>query len=104
MFIEIMQVIGPVWAAFLFGIVMGWLWRPTWLFCLGTKCTFDLSEPPPPSSTSVIGIDGSSSTQDSNFKDAVAAAADNSLARFALYYLPHPSLLCSADHVSYLQY
>ncbi|KAK9291993.1 hypothetical protein L1049_019945 [Liquidambar formosana] len=47
--------LGPIWIAFLVGVVLGWAWKPKWVNLGGGKLeyseskTFDLSAPPSPS-------------------------------------------------------
>ncbi|GAA0164391.1 hypothetical protein LIER_20042 [Lithospermum erythrorhizon] len=46
-FAEMFMFLGPVWFAFLLGIILGWAWKPRWA-SLG-NCKFDISAPPSPS-------------------------------------------------------
>lgn len=59
MVIGMIQFLGPVWIAFLFGLMVGWAWKPRWA-SLG-NCKFDFSAPSSPST--VVPVNGFVSTQ-----------------------------------------
>ncbi|KAL7147267.1 hypothetical protein ABFS83_06G097100 [Erythranthe nasuta] len=44
-----MQFLGPVWFAFVLGVIMGWVWRPRWARASLGNCKFDVSAPSSPS-------------------------------------------------------
>ncbi|KAL3524464.1 hypothetical protein ACH5RR_017298 [Cinchona calisaya] len=48
MMIGMIMLLGPVWIAFLLGIIVGWAWKPRWA-SFG-NCKFDFSAPSSPSS------------------------------------------------------
>lgn len=48
MILGMIQLLGPVWIAFLVGVTVGWAWKPRWA-SLG-NCKFEFSAPPSPSS------------------------------------------------------
>lgn len=65
-FLEILgmiQLLGPVWVAFLLGIMVGWAWKPRWA-TLG-NCKFDFSAPSSPSSALIPPPINSTSSSDS---------------------------------------
>ncbi|KAK4351027.1 hypothetical protein RND71_030340 [Anisodus tanguticus] len=45
-FVDIMMFLVPVWIAFLFGVTVGWIWKPKW--ASWKNCKFDLSAPSSP--------------------------------------------------------
>ncbi|XP_060203990.1 uncharacterized protein LOC132632165 [Lycium barbarum] len=45
-FVEIMTFLGPVWIAFLLGIIVGWIWKPKW--ASWKNCKFEFSAPSSP--------------------------------------------------------
>ncbi|KAF3634100.1 hypothetical protein T459_09701 [Capsicum annuum] len=50
-FVEIIMFLGPVWIAFLFGIIVGWIWKPKW--ATWKNCKFDFSAPSSPTAALV---------------------------------------------------
>lgn len=48
MIVGMVMLLGPVWIAFLLGIMIGWVWKPRWA-SLG-NCKFDFSAPSSPCS------------------------------------------------------
>ncbi|CAA2965835.1 stAR-related lipid transfer 7, mitochondrial-like isoform X1 [Olea europaea subsp. europaea] len=59
--IGMIQILGPVWIAFLLGIMVGWAWKPGWASLRKRK--FDFSAPSSPSALIPSPVQGSVSTQ-----------------------------------------
>ncbi|GAA0150266.1 hypothetical protein LIER_09244 [Lithospermum erythrorhizon] len=49
---EMFLLLGPVWIAFLLGLMLGWAWKPRWVSLGNSK--FDISAPPSPSAFTSI--------------------------------------------------
>lgn len=62
--IGMIQVLGPVWIAFILGIMVGWAWKPRWA-CLG-NCKLEFSAPSSPSSSVPPPAKGFGSIQSSD--------------------------------------
>ncbi|GFP93700.1 star-related lipid transfer protein 7 mitochondrial [Phtheirospermum japonicum] len=54
MILGLIKFLGPVWIAFLVGVMVGWAWKPRWA-SLG-NCKFDFSAPSSPSASISISI------------------------------------------------
>lgn len=61
MIVGMIQFLGPVWIAFLLGIMVGWVWKPRWA-SLG-NCKFEFSVPSSPSALVPASVKGFGSTQ-----------------------------------------
>ncbi|CAN4085629.1 unnamed protein product [Withania somnifera] len=70
-FVEIMMFLGPVWIAFLVGIMVGWIWKPKW--ASWKNCKFDFSAPSWPTVALVPSTSqGLQLTQPQNFHSSKA--------------------------------
>lgn len=86
-FLEILgviQLLGPVWVAFILGIMVGWAWKPRWATL--RNCKFEFSAPTSPSSALILipppsnyGFNSTSSSKSCISASDASSGIDNGL-------------------------
>ncbi|KAL6581595.1 hypothetical protein OROMI_007518 [Orobanche minor] len=77
MILGMIQFLGPVWLAFLLGVMLGWAWKPRWA-SLG-NCKFEISAPSSPSASISAPVDKSFGSIQNMLSCKIRSAIDSSL-------------------------
>ncbi|KAL0382484.1 UNVERIFIED_CONTAM: hypothetical protein Scaly_0535700 [Sesamum calycinum] len=102
MIIGMIQFLGPIWIAFLVGIMVGWVWKPRWA-SLG-NCKFEFSAPSSPAALAPSPVQGFGSTQslDSCKAKVVSfgsCASDNAMGKEQIASVAVDDAVCSSSEL-----
>ncbi|KAL2249107.1 uncharacterized protein LOC105166783 [Sesamum indicum] len=102
MIIGMIQFLGPVWIAFLVGIMVGWVWKPRWA-SLG-NCKFEFSAPSSPAAVIPSPVQGFGSTQSLDSCKAKVAnfgsyASDNGMGKEQIASQAVDDPVCSSSEL-----
>ncbi|KAL0340926.1 UNVERIFIED_CONTAM: hypothetical protein Sradi_4609400 [Sesamum radiatum] len=102
MIIGMIQFLGPIWVAFLVGIMVGWVWKPRWA-SLG-NCKFEFSAPSSPAALAPSPVQGFGSTQslDSCKAKVVSfgsCASDNAMGKEQIASVAVDDAVCSSSEL-----